>query len=247
MVGPFIGGLIFELVGLSGAYVASALFYALAGLIALRVKHVEARRAAASQRVLANIREGARFARTKPVIAGTLAITVLMNFFGFPYSSLVPAIGRDELGLSATAIGLLASAEGTGALLGSLLIALSRQSLPYARTFLTGSLLFLLAAFLFSRSPWFLPAFLMLLLGGVGSAGFGTMQATIIYTSTPAELRSRVMGMLTMFIGASPLGMLHVGLLASWFGPSNAVSLATAEGLLCALAAAYCWPELRRG
>ncbi|MBI1774659.1 MAG: MFS transporter [Proteobacteria bacterium] len=246
MVGPIMGGLLFETVGLAGAYLIAATLYALAGLLAVSLTHAETPRPPRDRNVLANVLEGLRYARTKPLIAGTLAITVLMNFFGFPYSSLVPAIGRDELGLSAIAIGLLASAEGTGALLGSIVIAVNREAWPYARTFLIGSMLCLFATFLFSRSPWFSLAFAMLLVGGVGSAGFGAMQATIIFTQTPAELRSRVMGVLTMFIGAGPFGMLHVGLMANWLGASNAVSVATSEGFLLAILAALIWPALRQ-
>jgi MFS family permease len=246
MMGPFLGGLVYELIGLPGAYAVSALFYAAAGLIALQVRPIDERRAAQIRTVFAKIGEGLRFAGTRPLIAGTLAITFIMNFFGFPYSSLVPAIGRDELGLNATLIGLLASGEGTGALIGSTMIAFSRRNLPYARTVLLGSLLLLLSTFLFSLSSGFGFAFAALVLGGIGSAGFGTMQTTLILTETPFELRARIMGVLTMFIGTGPLGMLSMGLLAAWLGPSHAVTLAAGTGFVCAGAVAFRFAEMRR-
>ena len=72
------------------------------------------------------------------------------------------------------------------------------------------------------------------------------MQSTIFFLAAPAAMRSRVMGILTVSIGAGPLGMLHVGLLADWLGAPAAVALIAGEGLLALALAVLIWPELRR-
>jgi hypothetical protein len=54
------------------------------------------------------------------------------------------------------------------------------------------------------------------------------------------------MGVLTVSIGAGPIGMLHVGWLADWLGPSTAVAVMAIEGLIAVIVAAIAWPELRR-
>jgi hypothetical protein len=54
------------------------------------------------------------------------------------------------------------------------------------------------------------------------------------------------MGVLTVSIGAGPIGMLHVGWLAEWLGPSTAVAVMAIEGLIAVIAAAIVWPEMRR-
>ena len=66
--------------------------------------------------------------------------------------------------------------------------------------------------------PGFRPLFGLILLCGIGIAGFSVMQSTIFFLIAPAEMRSRVMGMVTVAIGAGPFGMLQVGLLADWLG-----------------------------
>jgi hypothetical protein len=52
--------------------------------------------------------------------------------------------------------------------------------------------------------------------------------------------------MVTVSIGAGPIGMLQVGLLADWLGAPAAVALIAVEGLLALALAVIVWPELRR-
>src|SRR5260370_41587174 len=50
-----------------------------------------------------------------------------------------------------------------------------------------------------------------LLLTGLFNAGFSVMQATLIYLAAPAEMRSRMYGVLSVCIGISPLRFLWLG------------------------------------
>jgi hypothetical protein len=86
----------------------------------------------------------------------------------------------------------------------------------------------------------------LILLCGIGIAGFSVMQSTIIFLASPPALRSRVMGVLTVSIGAGPIGMVHVGLLADGLGATTAVAIIALEGLLALALAARYWPELWR-
>jgi hypothetical protein len=60
-------------------------------------------------------------------------------------------------------------------------------------------------------SPWYALAFVLLLIGGLGTAAFSNMQTTLILAETPLTTRSRVMGIVTMCIGTGPLGVLAIG------------------------------------
>ena len=72
------------------------------------------------------------------------------------------------------------------------------------------------------------------------------MQPTLILAFADPAYRSRVMGLLTVCIGTGPVGILHVGLLAEWLGPTNAVMVMSAEGILAIAWAVSHWPTLRR-
>ena len=63
-------------------------------------------------------------------------------------------------------------------------------------------------AILFVWSPWYVLSFGLLVLGGAGQAGFGTMQSTITLLSAPPEMRGRMVGLMSVCIGlGTPLGL----------------------------------------
>ena len=71
-----------------------------------------------------------------------------------------------------------------------------------------------------------------LLVLGVAQAGFSVMQSTLIYTAAPENQRAEAMGLLTVCIGASPLGFFGVGAIAERLGAPGATLVCAACGLL---------------
>ena len=247
MVGPALGGVLIGTIGLYGIYLVGAVLYAICALLIVRLAYRSASARAAPASFRAMLWEGWRFTRSRRVIVGALAVTVIVNLWGFAYITMIPVIGERALGLSPAMIGLLMSTEGLGALIGAVLVARFGRSSRYTQIYLGSSLVFLLGVLAFGLSRSFALSLALLLLSGIGIAGFSVMQSTIFFLAAPAAVRSRVMGLLTVSIGAGPIGMLHVGLLADWLGAANAVALIAAEGLIALALVALLWPELRRG
>src|ERR1700746_2634999 len=100
---------------------------------------------------------------------------------------------------------------------------------------LRGSLLFLMGLAAIALSPWYLLAFVLMLIGGLGTAAFSNMQTTLILTEAPSATRSRVMGIVTMCIGTGPVGVVMIGFLSSQVGPPGAILIMASLGL-CGLA-----------
>ena len=71
---------------------------------------------------------------------------------------------------------------------------------------------------LFALAPHPLAAGAALVLNGLGGSGFSIMQATLVYLASPPELRSRMLGILSVCIGLGPIGFVHIGLLAEAIG-----------------------------
>src|SRR5690242_8746797 len=84
-------------------------------------------------------------------------------------------------------------------------------------------------------SPSYWLGFAALVFGGFGTAGFGNMQTTLMLTEAPADMRSRLMGLVTVGIGTGPLGVLAAGALAAELGPRTAVLIMAATGLVSTL------------
>jgi predicted MFS family arabinose efflux permease len=246
MLGPPLGGLLLQLGGLGGAFLLATLVYALSILLVLPVGYRSAGGATRGWSMLGTLIEGWRFIRARRLIVATLSVTVIVNLWGFAYITMVPVIGERALGLSAFLIGILMSGEGLGALIGAFLFGIWARPRDYIRIYLGSSVLFQIAVLAFALSGWFPLSFGLILLCGVAIAGFAVMQSTILFLAAPAEVRSRVMGVLTVSIGAGPIGMLHVGWLADWLGASTAVAIIAIEGLIALMFAAVVWPEMRR-
>jgi MFS family permease len=232
MIGPLLGGLAYQWLHMRGAYTVTALVqfagaFAMAGLV-----HVQVTRKLALARILPDILEGLAYARTRPVILLVFGITIITNAFAFAYSGLVAPLGRSAFGVSPALVGLLAAGEPLGALIGGVLIAAGFLRMDRQRAFAGGSALFMVALIVMALSPWYGLAFFVLFVGGFGTAGFGNMQSTLMLTEAPPDMRSRLMGVVTVCIGTAPLGVLAAGVLSDHLGPRGAVMVMASLGLV---------------
>lgn len=233
MLGPTLGGVLFAAVGVGGAFALGAALYvlALAAAATLRVRGGVVS-GAAGEGILARVSEGVALALRDRRLRGTLWVTVVFNLWGWPFTSLVPVIAQDHLLLSPQGIGVLASMDGAGAFLGALAMGFLARPAGYALCYLGGLGLYLAAIVLFALTAHPLAAGAALFANGLGQSGFSIMQATLVYLAAPPEMRSRVLGVLTVCIGLGPIGFLHLGLLAEEFGARIACIVTGLEGLL---------------
>jgi MFS family permease len=245
MLGPALGGIILQTAGLTGVFAVAAITYAVC-LALIRPLNYRAQASSEPTGFFGTLIEGWRAVRGSRIILASLAITMVVNLWGFAFISLIPVIGEHQLGLSAVMIGLFASTEGLGALIGSLLVGLYARPCYYTRLYLFASSLFLLTVLGIGVSSLPLVSFMLMLIAGLFIAGFAVMQSTVTFLASPPESRARVMGILTVSIGTCPIGMLHVGVLADMFGAGTAIMIMAVEGLIAMAFVALFWPELRR-
>lgn len=243
-VGPLLGGIAFEWLGMKGAYTVTALVqfagaFAIAGLA-----HAQLTRRLDLVRIPHDIAEGLRFAWTRPTILLVFGVTIVTNAFAFAYSGLVAPLGQGEFHVSPALVGLLAAGEPLGALMGGALIAAGLLRLDRRLAFAGGAALFMVALVFMALSPSYWLALALLVMGGFGTAGFSNMQSTLMLTEAPPEMRSRLMGVVTVCIGTGPLGQLAAGALSGPFGARGAVIAMAAVGL--ALTGAMVWALKKR-
>jgi MFS family permease len=243
MLGPTLGGVLLQYVGLAGTYYFGALahFLCLIGVLLLRL---DAAPRAGGDSVLVSIIEGLRYLRGNRTLTGTLMITIIFNMFGWPFISLVPVIGRDVLDLSAAEIGLLMSAEGAGVILAAAALIAIGPSVHFRRIYFAGCASYTVWALVLANTGLVAVAVASMLLAGVGAACFATMQSTLTMLQSAPYARTRMMGVLAMCIGTSPLGLLHLGWMADLLGAPLALSIMALEGMLALLLCARIWPEV---
>ena len=247
MLGPTLGGVLLALLGLDGTFVLATLLYLPALIAAMLLPPTPRATASRPAPVLARIAEGLAAVRADPRLSGTLVITLIFNLFGWPFTSMIPVIGKDQLALGPEGVGVLASMDGVGALVGAVLITLLIGPALYRRCYIGGLTMYLcmVIAFALIPNPWM--AGLALILVGIGGSGFGIMQPTLIYLATPVELRSRVLGLLSVCIGMGPIGFIGLGIAAEFLGAPIATALMAGCGLLALAVTHRYWKHISGG
>jgi MFS family permease len=245
MLGPTMGGFMLAATGIEGVFALSVVLYLAAILAAVTVR-TDVEVSTEDEPILSRIRKGFSVAMADKRIAAILALTMIFNLFGWPFTSMIPVIGRDKLGLGPEGVGLLASMDGVGALLAALALASWLTSRWFGPTFVGGVLVYFVGQVGFALAPDAVLASLALAVTGAANAAFAAMQATIVYLAAPPGMRSRLLGVLSVFIGTSLVGLFGVGWLANAVGASNATSLLGGIGLLVTIAAYPLWRSLSR-
>ena len=245
MIGPALGGILIQVVGLVGGYVVIIALY-LVGLAFLSVLRLPQREIVpTSHSVVRNLAEGFIYVKSNRVILATVIVTVLMNLLLFPYMQMVPVIARDTLNVGAGLMGVLMGADGLGAIIGSIAIASFGQLRYHGRIYLGGSLIGLVLVLAFAASQWFAVSLPVLILLGLGTAGFGTMQSTIIVISASDDMRGRALGVISLAIGAGPIGALLIGAVAETTSPATGITIFGILGILSLSLVTLLMPELR--
>ena len=241
MLGPTVGGVLLATIGIGGAFAVSVACYVVAVAAAMRIHHRNSVRPTGAASVVARMIEGFMLVRRDRRLIGTLVITVIYNTFGWPFTSMIPVIGQDNLGLGAVGIGLLASMDGVGAFCGAIMIALWAKPAIFARLYVGGVFVYLLMLPVFALAPGSLLAGTVLLVTGLANAGFSIMQATLVFLAAPPEMRSRIFGVLSVCIGVGMIGFIQLGVLAGLIGAAWAIAATGIVGIVAMLLTRRWW------
>ena len=234
IVGPLVGGVLLARVGPEAAYLVLAALYGCSLILTATVARQVAPPTVggAAESIVGSLAAGFREARGQPAIMGVLLITVWMNFLVFPYQQIMPVFARDVLHVGPELLGLLVAAGGLGTLVAALWIAGRRDFTAHRQAFVGGSMLSGVLVVAQAFTPGYEWALLIQFAIGLGDAGFGTMQSTIILLAAHERARGRVLGILSVCIGMNPLGALWVGLATTYVGAPVAFGAGAALALL---------------
>ena len=244
--GPFMAGLLIEFTGFKGPYIFLMMVYVIAFVLIAVLETRGPVRVKPSYSFRSTVSRGFKYSLNNSVIRSVLIITLIMNAMAFSVESLFPVVARDHLGVGAGLTGILISAQAIGSLAAATVIASLAVVRYHGRIFCLGLSLQLLSLLFFAVSLWYSLSFLMLLLAGLGAAGYSTMQSTIILISAEPEMRGTALGMLGQCIGVAAVGGLAVGIVANFFTAQAAIAMSVSLGLVLLLPAVFFSPLVRR-
>ena len=210
MSGPSVGGLLITVSGFWTPFAAAAALHLVAVGLALRLRIPRVTKYKNSGNLLLDLTDGLRFVARHRTVMATALITLIMNLLLFPYIALVPVIAKETLQVEALLAGILQGASGFGALAGAMIVASTINIKYHGRLYVGGSLLSLFALMLFALSKWYVISLPTLIILGLGSSGFSTMQATLIILLTKPEIRGKALGVISLAIGTGPIGALFI-------------------------------------
>ena len=247
MIGPVVGGLLIEFSGYPAAYIF-LLFVHLDNLwLISRLRIPEAGVRATMPPILRGTGNSFGFAWKSGILVGMLSITIVMNAWAFPLQQFIPAVGTELLTVGETLVGVLVAADGFGHLAGAAIMASRRGIQFHGRYFAFGSIIVLLASAAYVWSPWYALAFALLLISGLGQAGFSTMQSSIMMLVSPPAMRGQMMGLLSFCIGIANLaGAAELYFLVSVLTLQQTISLHALAALALLVPAIVFTPLVRR-
>ena len=234
--------------GLEAGYVVTLVFFITSAVMMLNVKTPHRDSGAtgqASWNIIGNLTEGIRYVCSEATLLAVVLITVFMNLLLFPYQQLIPVVAAEVLYVGPALMGLLLAFEGLGALMGSIAIASASNLTHHGRVYLFGSLAGLTMLLIFSFSKIYGLSLVLMFMLGLGTAGFGAMQATIILLMARDDMRGRGLGVITLAIGAGPIGALMLGRMADAIGAPMAMTINAVLGLITVGLVGLLVPSLR--
>jgi len=242
IVGPAIGGVVIDGLGLSVAYALDVVSFgaAIGACVLLRPQvptlspAVEARGGALAGG-LAQITEGLRFLRGQRVLQTTFYVDLIAMIFGMP-RALFPVLAVTQFGASAatrgSVVGLLFSAVAVGALAGALTAGWVRHVQRQGLAVLWAVAIWGLGIVGFGLSGDALVlAVCCLAVAGAADVVSAVFRGSVLQSTVPDELRGRMSGVhILVVVGGPRLGDVEAGLVASAFSPMVSV---VAGGVAC--------------
>ena len=231
VAGPLLAGLVLSQWSTTGSYLIISLMYLVGILVFVPVKST--RNKSQTGISASALWQGIQLVTQHNILRSTILLVVLMNLFIFPFMTLLPTFARDVLFIDEGRLGVLAAADGIGAVIGTSIVAYRSTLIKnHGKWFAYSVAIAPLCVALFAISNDYIWSFVALILMGICLGIYTTMEFTLILLHTEENARGRAMGILTMAIGNIAIGWLIGGLLAEIYGPQVAVLVMSAIGFV---------------
>lgn len=232
--------------GVGIVFALIALLYGVAslatGLIGNRGDPSRAERGTVGEEVFS----GLGYIAATPTLRALFLLAFVTLLFGMPMQFLMPAFNEAALGGGPDDLGLLMSAMGVGAIVGSLLLARMGETRSKGWLMLGSALAWSVSMAGFAAATGVAAALPLAVASGFFSSAFMSMNNSLIQLSVGDEMRGRVMSVVMMMWGLMPIGVVPISFLAEAIGIAGALEASALVLALVTLAATMVLPEIRR-
>lgn len=235
LVVPAAAGLLIIFIGPGATLLAGALMYLTASVIVITI-HIQTATADQTQprSIVKDFFDGVRYVQGDPILFPVILLGAATYTLMVPaVHGLMPVYASEVFNVGPAGLGLMTSALGLGATLGSLFLA-SISEIKYKGRFMIGCLLLMvLAALSFSHISVLIVTLPFLVLANGGFDTFAAFRSASIQVISPNPLRGRVSAVNQMGSGLLGLGSLLVGVAADLVGAPSTTLIASLIMLVC--------------
>ena len=217
IVGPALAGALVGLIGIAGTYFVQTAGYVWGMLNVLAVRggdqHPRTRGS-----TFAALRDGFKYAFSTRPLAALLLLGLSPSLFSMPVIFILPIFVQQDLMAGSFELGLVLSAQGIGAVVGSVGVVAYSGSRRKGPVVMLSAAAFgaAIVALGLTRTP--LAAGIVMAVAGFFSAVYMANNQTMIQLLAPNRLRGRVMSIWMLGWGLTPLGLMPVSIVAENFG-----------------------------
>lgn len=247
IIGPSIAGVMLGVIGPGGCFgLNSASFLAI--IIALAFIRLKSKTPPRTEESLwRRMTAGLAVVRRNPDIRLLVLLVGVFSSVGILYLPLMPVLARDVLHAGARGYGLMMTAVGIGAVIGSLTLASFSRTARRGMLLTIGTVALGVLELAISAVRSLPLALIVLVLVGFCQTSIASLANTLIQTLAPDAARGRVMSVYTLaFNGMFPLGSLAAGAVAQKAGAPAAVLIGGCTVLLSIGLVTLLRPQLRR-
>ena len=225
LVGPSLGGIAISMMGTAGAFYANAASFLVVVVTLLRLRARARLDTGRRRHFLAETQAGFAYIAARPIMLGITILEAVASVFGLDHTMLT-IFASDILRVGAHGFGLLQSARGLGAVIGSGLYLAVGQRPHQGVILFVSAICYGIGFALFGLSQSFPLSLLLMTFVGVSDTIWGASRGTIMQLITPETFRGRVMGVFQLSNrGLHPLGQVESGLVIPLIGAPAATVL----------------------
>jgi MFS family permease len=170
--------------------------------------------------------QGIRFARTHISIGPLLLLSALSSTFGITFTVLITPFASDVLGNPEVGTSAILTANGLGALFGTLLLLLLSNRGFRGWLVVFGALIAPISSLALSFSHTYPP---ILMTAGIAGGGYVVQFVTtnsLLQLNVPNKYRGRILSLYTItFFGLAPFGSLLIGIIGQQMGSVIALQI----------------------
>ena len=242
IAGPSVGGALL-LLGYDIAFFVLAALYMLSAIMifAVKTRHMPI---ASGRNILADIKEGIKYASQTPIIRALLIVGSGALFMGM-YQPAIPVKVQEVLGLGEVGYGVILGLNGVGALIGSLALFILSKHIRKGFLLIFALLMFNSAVSLFAIAPNILISGLAMVLLGLAFSAWMISVPVLLQTASSEKMRGRVMSLYFMVVLTHQLGWVVGGIGIEAWGIQTTMFIGVVGGLIVAGSAIIMTPELR--